>query len=293
MQGKKHTRPVRICYDTRPSHIRITITQMEPAIKMALRIARQGSDYLKAHFERQEPNSGDRASQRKQLERVEQSIYDNFQEQLEKAYKDHQIAPLGQADAGDGERSWHIFPLLGGENFLRGIPEFAVALMQKRNNRTENLLLINPVTGEEYSASRGHGAALNSRRIRTSEIRHTADAAVVSNLLAQSKDSENALLWGEMAAVLSSETEQFRTSGCTALDIARVAAGHLDAAVIFRPTPEDLALGVTLAMESGALTGDFSGNPHTGGSKQLVVANPKLFRELLKTLHPFRARLPR
>ena len=55
----------------------------------------------------------------------------------------------------------------------------------------------------------------------------------------------------------------------------------------------DLAIGVTLALESGALTGDFSGNPSTEKAKQLIVANPKLFREVLKTLHPFRGRLPR
>ena len=85
----------------------------------------------------------------------------------------------------------------------------------------------------------------------------------------------------------------FRTSGCVVLDIARVSAGLMDAAIIFRPEATDLDLGVTLAMESGALTGDFSGNPSTGNARQLVVANPKLFREVLKVLHPFRGRLPR
>ena len=93
-------------------------TQMQPAIKMALRVARQGSDYLKAHFERQEPN-GDSEDRRRQLERVEQSIYDNFSEQLDKAYKDHAIAPLNEADADGNDKSWHIFPVLGRENFLR------------------------------------------------------------------------------------------------------------------------------------------------------------------------------
>ena len=146
-------------------------TQMQPAIKMALRVARQGSDYLKAHFERQEPNGKDESERHRQLERVEQSIYDNFTEQLEKAYKDHVIAPLGESDAGNNEKSWHIFPVLGRDNFVRGIPEFVLALAQKKNNRTENLLLVNPITGEEYSASRGHGAVLNSRRVRTSEVK--------------------------------------------------------------------------------------------------------------------------
>jgi myo-inositol-1(or 4)-monophosphatase len=268
------------------------ITQMQPAIKMALRVARQGSDYLKAHFERQEPADKDDEERRRQLDRVEQSIYDNFVEQLEKAYKDHTIAPLNEANAGTSEKSWHIFPVLGRENFLRGIPEFALALVQKRNNRTESLLVVNPVTGEEYSASRGYGAALNSRRIRVSEIKQTGKAAITTNLLDQARRTEDSLLWGEMASVLARESAMLKTSGCAVLDIARVSAGNLDAAVIFRPDSTDFDLGVALAMESGALTGDFSGNPSTGTARQLVVANPKLFRELLKLLHPFRGRLP-
>ncbi|AOY87921.1 inositol monophosphatase [Marinobacter salinus] len=266
---------------------------MQPAIKMALRVARQGSDYLKAHFERQEPSGKDDTERRRQLDRVEQSIYDNFAEQLEKAYKDHSIAALNEASADTSERSWHIFPVLGRENFLRGIPEFALALSQKKNNRTENLLIVNPVTGEEYSASRGHGAALNSRRVRASDIKQTKMAAISSNLLDQARKSEDPQLWGEMASVLARESAMFRTSGCVALDIARVSSGSLDAAVIFRPEAADLDLGVTIAMESGALTGDFSGNPSTGNARQLIVANPKLFREVLKVLHPFRGRLPR
>ncbi|QSP94095.1 inositol monophosphatase [Marinobacter salinisoli] len=267
---------------------------MQPAIKMALRVARQGSDYLKAHFERQEPNSTEDGERRRQLDRVEQSIYDNFSEQLEKAYKDHTIAPLNETDAGTAERSWHIYPLLGSENFLRGIPDFVIALAQKKNNRTENLLIINPITGEEYSASRGHGAALNSRRVRTSQVKGINQAAIASNLLQQARKSEDAQLWGEMTAVLASEAAMMRTSGCPVLDIARVSAGHLDSAIFFRPQAVELELGGTLAMESGALVGDFSGNPSTGSNaRQLVVANPKLFREVLKALHPFRGRLPR
>ncbi|PSF05740.1 inositol monophosphatase [Marinobacter fuscus] len=266
---------------------------MQPAIKMALRVARQGSDYLKAHFERQEPNSKEESERYLQLERVEKSIYDNFSEQLQKAYKDHAIAELGEADAGSHEKSWHIFPLLGRENFVRGIPEFALALAQKKNNRTENLLLVNPVTGEEYSASRGHGAALNSRRVRTSDTKQPARAAIASNLLDQSRQGDDPMIWGEMAAVLARDTAMFRTSGCLSLDMARVSAGLLDAAVIFRPDAADLDLGITLATESGAIAGDFSGNPSVASAKQVIVANPKLFRELLKTLHPFRGRLPR
>lgn len=266
---------------------------MQPAIKMALRVARQGSDYLKAHFERQEPSTKDDGERERQLDRVEQAIYDSFVEQLEKAYKDHRIAPLNEADADSHDKSWHIFPVLGRENFLRGIPEFVLALAQKKNNRIENLLIVNPITGEEYSASRGHGAALNSRRVRVSEVRHLASSALATNVLDQARKGEDPQLWGEMATALAANSRIFRTSGCVVLDIARVCAGHLDAMIAFRPEVAELDLGVTLAMESGALTGDFSGNPSASNARQLIVANPKLFRELLKELHPFRARMPR
>jgi myo-inositol-1(or 4)-monophosphatase len=269
------------------------ITQMQPAIKMALRVARQGSDYLKAHFERQEPSDKDNSERERQLDRVEKAIYDNFVEQLEKAYKDHNIAPLNAADAGTYDKSWHIFPVLGRDNFLRGIPEFVLALAQKKNNRIESLLIVNPITGEEYAASRGHGAALNSRRVRVSEVRQLTSAALATNVLDQARKDENPQLWGEIATVLATNSRIFRTSGCVVLDIARVSAGHLDAVIAFRPEGADLDLGVALAMESGALTGDFSGNPSASNAKQLIVANPKLFRELLKELHPFRGRLPR
>lgn len=274
-------------------YTQVTYSLMQPAIKMALRVARQGSDYLKAHFERQDPADKDATERNQQLDRVAQSIYENFSEQLQKAYRDHVIAPINDADAGDAERSWHIFPILGRENFLLCLPDFALALVQKKDNRTENLLLINPITGEEYTASRGQGAALNSRRVRAGTVRHLDKATLVSNLLSQAKGQDDPLIWSEMAVTLAQQTASFRTASCVALDLARVASGRQDAAVIFRPQAEDLTIGLTIAKEAGALTSDFAGNPSSDGARQLVVANPKLFREVLKSLHPFNGRLPR
>ena len=266
---------------------------MQPAIKMALRIARQGADYLKAHFERQDANSKDRDTLNQQLNKVELSVQANFTEQLQKAYKDFYIAPLYDIDASGHENSWHIFPVLGREAFIRGLPEFALVLLQKRNNRAEHLVLINPVTGEEYSASRGHGAALNSRRVRCNEVRALSQVTLVTNALNQVKFGDSPLVWGELLVALGQETQQVRSTSCAALDIARVCAGLLDAAVIARPEPAELAIGLLLTNESGALSGDFAGNPSSQDARQLVVANPKLFKEVLKLLHPFRGRLPR
>lgn len=266
---------------------------MQPAIKMALRVARQGADYLKAHFERQDIAGNSPGDRERQLDWVSDKIYENFSEQLQKAYKDHYIAPAGDGSADGHSLSWHVFPVLGADNLLRGIPDFVVALVQKKDGRTENLLMINPVTGEEYSASRGRGAALNSRRMRASEVKHLNEAVIASNLLDQARSTEDPLIWGELSAQLASQSAQFRSTGCSVLDIARVAAGHLDAVVLFRPSGEDMSIGLAIANEAGLLSSDFSGNPSSTESRQLAIANPKLIREVLRTLHPFQMRLPR
>lgn len=282
-----------ICYDTRLLNSQVTESSMQPAIKMALRIARQGSEYLKAHFERQDPAAADDAGARNQLERAEASVYANFSEQLQKAYKDHYIAPAGDIDAAGHEHSWHIFPLIGADNFLRSIPDFVLALVQKKQNRAEHLLLVNPITGEEYSASRGHGAALNSRRIRMNGAQQIGKATITTNVLEFTRETEDPLVWGELVSTLARESAQTRTCGCVLLDMARASAGHLDSVVLFRPTAIEQSLGLLLTHESGGLSGDFSGNPSSQTSRQLVIANPKLFKDVLKTLHPFRGHLPR
>ncbi len=276
----------------RPSVTNRMATLMQPAIKMALRIARQSSDFLKNQFERHEllAPTGDAAA--KQLASLEKSIYVNCTEQLQRAYKDHYIAPAGDADALEHLQSWHIFPLLGANNFIRGLPDFALALMQKQRNRAEHLVLINPITQEEFTASRGYGAAVNSRRMRVSAARTLEEAFcathISSGMLKRLKDPTS---WGELCVDLSQQCLTVRQSNCPSLDIARVASGQMDVLVHAGLSAFDVSVGNLLANESGALSGDFVGGPANESGHQLVIANSKLFKETSRLLHRFRGRL--
>ncbi|MDX1590215.1 MAG: inositol monophosphatase family protein [Oleiphilaceae bacterium] len=264
---------------------------MQPAIKMALRIARQSSDFLRNQHEKLEPATQQAESVLRMLETIEQSVYENSCEQLSKAYKDHYLAPAGDIHAEGHEKSWHVFPLLGVQNFSRGLPEFVTALLQKRNNRPEHLVLISPLTGEEYSASRGYGAALNSRRIRTANADHLNQTLISCNLAAHSGRDQDPLLWPEISGALADTESSLRFSGCPVLDLARVAGGKLDAAALSPVSDTELVLGGLLGQEAGALSGDLLGNPITERSHSILMANNRIFRECLKTLQPFRARL--
>ncbi len=264
---------------------------MQPAIKMALRIARQSSDYLKHQFQRRDSTAGNVAASLKALQHVEQNIYDNCTEQLRRAYRDHFIAPSGSASAAGNAKSWHIFPVLGAENFVRGLPEFALALMQKSGDRPENLLIINPVQEEEFAFSKGYGAAINSKRIRSSGLRDLSKGLCATNVAELAREPEDDLAYGEIMTTLARHCSGLRWSGCPVLELARVAAGQLDLAVLGNLEPEITSMAALIANETGSLCGDFRGNPMTESTTQVVLANPKLFKEATRLLHPFRARL--
>lgn len=264
---------------------------MQPATKMALRIARQSSDFLKNQFERRESAGKDRESVQQQMDQVKQAVYDNCLDQLQKAYREHYFAPAGDADGQEHAKSWHIFPLVGESNYLRGIPDFGIALLEKQRNRGENLALIFPVLDEEFTASKGYGASANGRRMRVAEQRQLSQCVVSSNILEMARKDRHNPVYGEISTVLAEASLGLRWSGCPTLEMARVAAGQLDAAAITPEGPGCMAVGLMLLNEAGALSSDFAGNPSTEQSRQLITANNRLFKEALKALHPFRARI--
>lgn len=264
---------------------------MQPAIKMALRAARQSSDFLKDRFARLEPATTKPDQTLKMLQAIDETLHERTVEALQRAYPEHRILPPGQADAEGAPQSWHVFPLLGQQNFARGLPEFTTALLQKKDNRPENLVLISPLTGEEYAASRGYGATLNSRRMRGRPAQHLDQTVLSSSLLTRPESSADATLWQDMAAELIRAGAEIRYSGCPSLDLARVAAGNLDAAVLAPIDAPDILIGGLLAQEAGLLSGDARGNPLSSRSQETVIANSAIFREILKRFSPYRQRL--
>lgn len=264
---------------------------MQPATKMALRIARQSSDFLKSQFGRRESGGADAESVLQQTEQVKQAVYDNCLEQLQKSYREHYFAPMGDSDARDHAKSWHVFPLLGESNYLRGIPDFGIALLEKQRNRGENLALIFPILDEEFTASKGYGAAVNGRRMRVAEQRQLSKSIISSNILEMARKDRHNPVYGEISTTLAEASLGLRWSGCPTLEMARVAAGQVDAAAIAPEGAACMAIGLMLLNEAGALSSDFSGNPSTEQSRQLITANNRLFKEALKALHPYRERI--
>ncbi|XOZ34357.1 inositol monophosphatase family protein [Halomonadaceae bacterium KBTZ08] len=264
---------------------------MQPAIKMALRAARQNSDFLKDQQARLDADSKAPEAVVRTVHAIEHRVHERTDDLLKRSYKDHWIAPAGEVEAGEWSQSWHVFPILGERNFARGLPEFATALLQKINDRPENLVVLCPLTGEEYAFSRGYGAVLNSQRIRARSSQHLTDTLISCNLFNRGSKGEDSGVWMDVAGSLVSEGADLQYNGCSVLDIARVAGGYLDATVLATDQRHEQVMASLISQEAGAVGGDLKGNPLGRKAGELVVANNMLFREILQQSKAYRQRM--
>lgn len=189
------------------------------------------------------------------------------------------------ADAGTSGFTWVVDPIDGTVNYLYGIPQYAVSIAVVEGEPdplTWNALaavVVNPATGEVFSATVGGGATLDGRQIRAnSEV--ALDQALVGTGFSYSAESRAAQ--GAVVAGLLSQVRDIRRHGAAALDLCSVACGRLDAYYERGLQPWDHAAGVLIAREAGAVVTGLGGRPPSADF--LLAADAELAAKLERTL---------
>jgi|LSQX01.1.fsa_nt_gb myo-inositol-1(or 4)-monophosphatase len=260
---------------------------MQPMINISLRAIRSSNEQLMQILERDGGKVATAQDLKRFLSQIEMNYYENISRALARAYPAHKIAKRGDFLSADKGFSWHISNIHNPLSFLRGLPDWGISIACKKGGVTEHAILTCPATQDEFTASRGSGASLNGKRIRVSGVATLENAIVATSVLQAPLTEENSnslMLFKELAAV----SFQIRTSHCAPLDLANVAAGRLDAAILDQTTAPDLSAALLLCKEAGGLSGDFNGQPATDSTKRVVCANPKLFKVTTQKLHSLR-----
>lgn len=268
---------------------------MQPILNIALRASRHTSEYINQSIDKNDPKHSDANSDAKLINHLEDYLYQNFFDALKKANPAHFIVGLGETLDKIKDDSWQINPIHSPDHLLRKLPSCAYSILHKQHGKPQNALLVSPFSNLEYSASRGSGAALNGRRIRCTDTKNLDQAIIATNIFKQiSSDNTNISIRhviADLCTELSSNVQQVLVSQCDALDIAMVAAGQIDAAVLTNVNTQEIEAALLLCQEAGVLTGNFSGMPLTDKEHNLIVANPKLFKALAQRLNTYQSRL--
>lgn len=142
---------------------------MEPMITVALNAARKAGEIIERAFERLDLVEVEEKGRNDFVSEVDRAAEKEIIFHLKRAYPDHRFVGEegGAKGPKDAEYEWIIDPLDGTTNFLHGIPHFAVSIACMHKGQLEHAVILDPIKREEFTASRGRGAVLNERRIRT------------------------------------------------------------------------------------------------------------------------------
>ncbi|WP_377269011.1 inositol monophosphatase family protein [Peterkaempfera sp. SMS 1(5)a] len=192
---------------------------------------------------------------------------------------DGMLGEEGSSRPGTSGVRWVVDPLDGTVNYLYGLPSWAVSIAAEVDGRAVVGVVAVPERGETFHAVVGEGAYRNGQRISCRPSPPWGQALVCTgfNYVQHVRDHQ-----AEVVRALIPQVRDIRRGGAAAVDLCDVACGRLDAFYERGLHPWDMAAGVLIAREAGAVSG---GRPGAEPSGELAVtAVPGVFEPLQRLL---------
>jgi len=166
-------------------------------------------------------------------------------EELNKSKRNYSLIceESGNKINDDKNNFWIIDPIDGTNNFLHGIPHFAITIALKSNNEIVSGITYDPIKDEMFYAEKNNGAYFNNQRIRVSKKNN------LENCLFGTGDNG-------IKEVKVKKNIKIRNFGSSALDMAYVASGRLDGYFQKNLNIWDIAAGILLVKEAGGIVND-------------------------------------
>ncbi|MGH8011065.1 MAG: 3'(2'),5'-bisphosphate nucleotidase CysQ [Candidatus Binataceae bacterium] len=174
------------------------------------------------------------------------------------------------------ERVWIVDPLDGTKEFIKGVPEFAVAIALSERGEAVLGVTYNPIKRELVWGARGSGCFLGEREVRVTRTRMLKHAVVLASRSETSRGE-----WRAYEGMV-----EVKAVGSVAYKLALVAAGAADATFTRSPKSEwDIASGAALIEAAGGRITDIERRPMAFNKrsvklKGLVASNGLVHEEL-------------
>jgi myo-inositol-1(or 4)-monophosphatase len=187
----------------------------------------------------------------------------------------------------DGGLRWVVDPLDGTVNYLYGISRFCVSIAVEDSDGALAGVVLDPVTGERFLATRS-GPALRfaaadaeGEPLSGSDGESLAQALVATGF---SYESGVRAVQGRVVTRLLSRVRDIRRAGAAALDLCACADGQVDGYFERTVKPWDIAAGSLICERAGLVVRDLpvipagDGDPEIGDG--IMVAPPAFADEL-------------
>lgn len=202
---------------------------------------------------------------------------------IRESFPGHSIlAEESGLDQEDEDHQWIIDPLDGTINFAHQVPIFSISIAYAFEGVPVMGIVLNPVTGELFSAVAGEGAFLNNHPIQVSNTRIMQESLLATGFpydLLSIFDTITDRLVNCLRAA-----QGVRRLGSAAIDICALACGRFDGFWEQNLHPWDTAAAVLIASEAGAVVTDFANKPFSIDKKEILATNGNIHAEMISLL---------
>ncbi len=250
--------------------------ELEIAVQAAKEAGKIVMEYYRGSYNIHEksPNNPVTTADLMANHRIREIIYDTFPDDgwLSEETED-------SPDRLAKSRVWVVDPIDGTEEFIAGIPEFAISIALVVEGTPVIGVLHNPATAELFYAYTGGGAFCNGTPIRCSSDRTLKQASM---LVSQTEHRKGVL------AGLVPLVGKIQYIGSVTYKLARLATGAGDLYVTVRPKNEwDFCAGDLILREAGGVLWDKAGQTIRYNKKRvrqptgLFAGNPTLVKQII------------
>ena len=214
---------------------------------------------------------------------IDRDIERFFISRIKRDFPEHRI--FGEEGFGDEIDTldgviWMLDPIDGTMNFIHQKRNFAISLGIYLDGIGMLGYIYDVMNDDFYHAAKDEGAYYNDERLATLENTPLEEAIIGVNA---SWVAPNRRIEHMPIAEMVHKCRGTRSYGSAAMELAYVASGRIDAYLSLRLSPWDIAGGMIIAREVGAIATNMKGEaPHLLGQDTFIVAKPGLHDEILK-----------
>lgn len=258
---------------------------MHPMLNIAIQAARQSSRIIFRFLDQMDKVEISEKTQNDFVTQVDRLSEETIITQIKKSYPDHAIfaEESGYMKGFNEDYCWVIDPLDGTRNFMHGVPHFAISIAVMKKGAVELGLVYDPIRQELFTATRGQGAYLNSRRMRISANKKFEQTLIGTGFPYKNKEKIHTYL--KTFQTVFANGGDIRRAGSASLDLAYVASGRLDAFWESDLQIWDVAAGALMIKEAGGMVTDFKNGENYLEGGTIVAGNPKTHKELLQIIN--------
>ena len=178
-------------------------------------------------------------------------------------------------------RTWVIDPIDGTCNFAHDIPTYGIQCCLFEAGQPQMSAIYLPCQDEMYTAIRGNGCFLNGRQVWVDKT-VTADNALISVGDFTHKSDRLAALQYRAVGYLYPRVAKLRMYGAASVDYAFFVSGRLSATVFTTRNLWDIAPGILMSDEAGAIIMGLDGEPYDYSKEGVMLAANEEIADLMK-----------